>query len=115
MVYDFIVQFEDSGTKSVQECCDYLLEIINIVDDTTKEARLDIAFPGLIYKDKDEELKNFQAINIINQDEIFNDGVYEYDQIGLPFFGQLGRAVYAYECTRKRSHPANLSRYRVLK
>jgi hypothetical protein len=71
MVYDFIVQFEDSGTKSIQECCDYLLEIINIVDNTTKEARLDIAFPGLIYKDKDEEQKNFQAINIINQDEIF--------------------------------------------
>lgn len=51
----------------------------------------------------------------VNQDEIFNDGVYEYDEIGLPFFGQLGRAVYAYECARKRSHPANLSRYRVLK
>jgi hypothetical protein len=39
MVYDFIVQFEDSGTKSIQECCDYLLEIINIIDNTTKEAQ----------------------------------------------------------------------------
>jgi hypothetical protein len=36
-----------------------------------KKLSLDIAFPGLVYKDKDDELKNFQAININNQDEIF--------------------------------------------
>ena len=71
MVYDFIVQFEDSGTKSIQECCDYLLEIINIIDHTSQEGRLDIAFPGLIYKDKDGETKNFQTPNLMNQDEIF--------------------------------------------
>ena len=29
----------------------------------------------------------------VNRNRIFNDGVYEYDEIGLPFFGQLGRAV----------------------
>jgi hypothetical protein len=59
------------GTRSIQECCDYLLEIINIIDNSTKEASLDIAFPGLVYKDKDDELKNFQTTNINNQDEIF--------------------------------------------
>ncbi|WP_044102341.1 serine hydrolase [Neolewinella persica] len=33
----------------------------------------------------------------VNENRIFNDGVYEYDEIGLPFFGELGRAVLAYE------------------
>ena len=33
----------------------------------------------------------------VNENRIFNDGVYEYETIGLPFFGQLGRAVLAYE------------------
>lgn len=42
----------------------------------------------------------------VNANATFNDGVYEYDAIGLPFFGELGRAVHAYERTRKRQHPA---------
>jgi hypothetical protein len=33
----------------------------------------------------------------VNENRIFNDGVYEYEEIGLPFFGELGRAVLAYE------------------
>lgn len=33
----------------------------------------------------------------VNENRIFNDGVYEYETIGLPFFGELGRAVLAYE------------------
>jgi hypothetical protein len=33
----------------------------------------------------------------VNENRIFNDGVYEYEKIGLPFFGELGRAVLAYE------------------
>ncbi|MEM6770925.1 MAG: hypothetical protein AAF597_10100, partial [Bacteroidota bacterium] len=33
----------------------------------------------------------------VNKNRIFNDGVYEYEEIGLPFFGELGRAVLAYE------------------
>ena len=32
-----------------------------------------------------------------NANRIFNDGKYEYEQTGLPFFGQLGRAVLHYE------------------
>ena len=28
------------------------------------------------------------------------DGVYEYDKVGLPFFGELGRAVLRYEWAR---------------
>jgi hypothetical protein len=36
----------------------------------------------------------------VNENRIFNDGVYEYETIGLPFFGELGRAVLAYERNR---------------
>ncbi|NJC27887.1 serine hydrolase [Neolewinella antarctica] len=33
----------------------------------------------------------------VNENQIYNDGKYEYEEIGLPFFGQLGRAVMDYE------------------
>ena len=33
----------------------------------------------------------------INANRIFNDGIYEYDDIGFPFMAELGRQVYAYE------------------
>ena len=32
-----------------------------------------------------------------NANRIFNDGAYEYEEDGLPFFGRLGRAVLEYE------------------
>lgn len=37
-----------------------------------------------------------------NKNRIFNDGVYEYETIGLPFFGELGRAVLDYERRKKK-------------
>ena len=36
----------------------------------------------------------------VNDNQIYNDGVYEYDEVGLPFFGELGRAVLRYEQAR---------------
>lgn len=36
-----------------------------------------------------------------NANRIFNDGVYEYEEIGMPFFGQLGRAMLAFERARR--------------
>ena len=71
MAYDFIIQFENSGTKSIQECCDYLLEVINIIDTATNDGRLDSVFPGLIYSDKDNDVKNFQTTNVANQTGIY--------------------------------------------
>lgn len=38
----------------------------------------------------------------VNKNRIFNDGVYEYETIGLPFFGELGRAVLDYERRKKK-------------
>ena len=34
------------------------------------------------------------ATILVNKDRIFNDNVYEYDTIGLPFFAELGRQLY---------------------
>ena len=37
-----------------------------------------------------------------NENRIFNDGVYEYETVGLPFFGELGRAVLQFERNKRR-------------
>lgn len=36
----------------------------------------------------------------VNADGIFNDGAYEYDSIGLPFFKTLGKCIYESEVNR---------------
>jgi len=35
-----------------------------------------------------------------NANRVFNDGVYEYETVGMPFFGELGRAILAFERAR---------------
>jgi len=35
------------------------------------------------------------ATLLVNNDKIFNDDKYEYDTVGLPFLGELGRQLYA--------------------
>lgn len=45
----------------------------------------------------------------VNENQTYNDGVYEYETEGLPFFGELGRAVYEYEQNRKRKNASDLS------
>lgn len=32
----------------------------------------------------------------VNENQIYNDGEYEYEEVGFPFFGRLGRAVHEY-------------------
>jgi hypothetical protein len=41
------------------------------------------------------------ATVFVNQNQIFNDGEYEYDDLGIPFLGALGRAVYEYEVLKQ--------------
>jgi hypothetical protein len=53
------------------------------------------------------------AVILSNEDQIFNDGKYEYDTTGMPFFGHLGRAVYNYELTRKRKNKPDLSKFKL--
>lgn len=42
------------------------------------------------------------ATLLVNEDEIFNDDVYEYDTVGIPFLAALGQAVYKMELERKK-------------
>jgi len=43
-----------------------------------------------------------------NEDEIFNDDIYDYDTIGYPFFKHLGEVIYQHELNRPKSHQPNL-------
>ncbi|MGZ8538507.1 MAG: serine hydrolase [Flavisolibacter sp.] len=41
------------------------------------------------------------AVLYVNEDEIINDGKYEYNTIALPFLAELGRQIYAFELNKK--------------
>ncbi|GAB3301217.1 serine hydrolase [Hymenobacter tenuis] len=43
------------------------------------------------------------AVLYVNSDNIINDGVYEYESVGMPFLAALGRVVYHYELQRPRT------------
>ena len=53
------------------------------------------------------------AVIYVNADEVFNDDKYEYETVGLPFMGNLGRVIYDYEAKRKRPNKPDLNRFRV--
>lgn len=40
---------------------------------------------------------SLSAVIFVNENETFNDGKYQYENIGLPFLGLLGRNIVAYE------------------
>ncbi|UII80438.1 serine hydrolase [Flagellimonas sp. CMM7] len=42
------------------------------------------------------------ATILVNKDGIFNDNIYEYDEVGIPFLAQLGREIYNLELKRHR-------------
>lgn len=51
------------------------------------------------------------AVIYVNENDILNDGVYEYETVGYPFMRDLGRVFYEYETQRPRTHYPDLSRY----
>ncbi|NER09127.1 Beta-lactamase enzyme family protein [Muriicola jejuensis] len=42
------------------------------------------------------------ATILVNEDQIFNDNEYEYDETGIPFLAALGEGLYQIELNRKR-------------
>ena len=44
------------------------------------------------------------ATVFVNANEIFNDNNYEYDELGFPFLGALGRQILQWEQKRKQAH-----------
>ena len=53
------------------------------------------------------------AALLVNENGIFNDGEYEYDEVGFPFLAELGRVIYEYELKRGREREPDLSRWRL--
>lgn len=52
--------------------------------------------------DSENDIEFMLAATVhLNENQIFNDGVYEYDSLGFPFMAELGRQVYNYELSRK--------------
>jgi hypothetical protein len=50
----------------------------------------------------EEDIAFFLTATIhVNSNGIFNDDVYDYDRLGFPFLGALGREVLAYERQRR--------------
>ncbi|RJP72264.1 MAG: hypothetical protein C4539_03875 [Ignavibacteriales bacterium] len=48
------------------------------------------------------------AVIYVNNDRIFNDDKYEYDEIGVPFLANLGKIIYQHELKRNRKFKPNL-------
>ena len=53
------------------------------------------------------------AVIHTNENRIYNDGEYEYETTAFPFMKNLGKAIYDYELTRKRTYTPNLAKFRV--
>lgn len=51
------------------------------------------------------------AVIHVNKNRIYNDGIYEYEEIGLPFMANLGRVIYNYEMTRIKKNLPDLSKF----
>jgi len=51
------------------------------------------------------------AVIYVNENEILNDGEYEYEEVGYPFMRDLGQLFYDYEASRPREYEPDLNRY----
>ena len=47
----------------------------------------------------------------VNKNRIFNDGIYEYKEKGLPFLAAIGKAVYEYELDREKQHKPDFTKF----
>jgi hypothetical protein len=49
----------------------------------------------------------------VNSDGVLNDDKYDFDEIGYPFFKEVGEILYNYELGRKRTHTPDLKDFRL--
>jgi len=54
------------------------------------------------------------AIVYVNEDHVLNDDKYETDEVGLPFFAELGEYLYQRELKRKKQLTPDLSRMKLV-
>jgi hypothetical protein len=68
---------------------------------------------GGYFIDFETEVEFFvSAIVYVNEDQILNDDRYETDEVGLPFFAELGEYLYQRELKRKKQVIPDLSRFK---
>ena len=53
------------------------------------------------------------AVIYVNSDGVLNDDKYEYEEIGWPFFEELGNIMYQYELGRKRKYTPQLDKFKL--
>ncbi|WP_242695874.1 serine hydrolase [Desertivirga brevis] len=49
------------------------------------------------------------AVIYANKDDILNDDKYDYEEVGYPFFHEVGEIIYKHELQRKRKHKPDFS------
>ena len=49
----------------------------------------------------------------VNSDGVLNDDKYEYEELGYPFFKEVGNIIYDYELKRKRAHRPDLGKFKM--
>ena len=49
----------------------------------------------------------------VNSDGVLNDDKYDFDEIGYPFFKEVGEIIYDYELGRKRAYTPDLKGFRL--
>jgi hypothetical protein len=49
----------------------------------------------------------------VNRDGVINDDKYDYENLGYPFFEEIGKLIYQYERTRPKKYQPDLSRFRM--
>ena len=65
------------------------------------------------YVDFEKGVEFFVSAAIyVNENETLNDDRYEYEEIGFPFFAELGDYLYKLESKRKKTVPANLNLFK---
>ncbi|OQX97573.1 MAG: hypothetical protein B6I20_12330 [Bacteroidetes bacterium 4572_117] len=61
--------------------------------------------------DFDNKVEFFlSAVIHVNENRVFNDDKYEYEQIGFPFLAELGRKIYEHELQREKKIIPDLSK-----
>jgi len=54
------------------------------------------------FEDAQHDIRFFLgAVIHVNENEIYNDGKYQYETVGLPFLDELGDLIYAYELSQQ--------------
>ena len=76
---------------------------------TTANMLLDIAYP--LHQNRVEFL--LSVVIYTNQNETFNDDIYEYNELSIPFLARFGKKIYEYELLRPKKNLPDLTRYNL--